>query len=98
MIQKSYYGSGNQCRVTFRYTPDREVSSVNLVSELDDWDQSARPLTRRKDGSYSVSIVMRPGSRYRFRYLIDGDQWENDDQADAYVQNDFGGTDSVVEV
>lgn len=98
MIQKSYYGRGNQCRVTFRYTPDTEVSTVNLVSEFDDWDESARPLIRRKDGSFSVSIVTRPGNRYRFRYLVDGERWVNDEQADDYVENAYGGTDGVIEV
>jgi len=33
-----------------------------------------------------------------FRYLVDGERWENDWAADAYVPNPFGGEDSVVEV
>lgn len=98
MIQKSYYSNDRQCRVTFRVSPDGPADSVHLVSEIDDWDTSARPLSRRKDGSFSASIALRPGNRYRFRYLIDGERWINDDQADDYVTNDYGGTDSVVEV
>jgi hypothetical protein len=34
----------------------------------------------------------------RFRYLLDGERWENDWTADAYVPNSFGSDDSVVEV
>lgn len=98
MIQKSYYRDGRQCRVTFRLSTEGQAETVHLVSELDDWDESARPLTRRKDGTFSTSIVMRPGNRYRFRYLIDGQHWVNDEQADDYVENAYGGTDSVVEV
>ena len=98
MIRKSYYNDGNACRVTFRFEPDSEtVSSVNLVSEVDDWDTVARPMTRRKDGSFSTSVTMRPG-RYRFRYLVDGQRWVNDHNADDFVDNGHGDVDGVVDV
>ena len=32
------------------------------------------------------------------RYLLDGQRWDNDWAADAYVRNDFGGDDSVVDL
>lgn len=98
MIQKTYYNEGRNCRVTFRVEPDRPAESVNLVGEFNDWDTSAKPLTRRKDGTFSTSIVLAPNRRYRFRYVIDGERWINDDQADDYVDNNHGETDSVVEV
>ena len=34
----------------------------------------------------------------RFRHLLDGDRWDNDWAADAYVRNDFAGGDSVVDL
>lgn len=30
------------------------------------------------------------GRAYQFRYLIDGEQWTNDNQADAHVYNRYG--------
>jgi hypothetical protein len=51
-----------------------------------------------KDGSFSVTISLKPGSSYRFRYLLDGERWENDWAADSYIPNDYGGEDSLVEV
>ena len=43
-------------------------------------------------------MVVRFGRRYRFRYLVDGERWQNDWQAHDYEPNEFGGDDSVVDV
>lgn len=98
MINKSYYNNGRTCRVTFRVCPDEQAESVNLVSSHDYWDTAARPMARRKDGCYSTSLVLPQGSRVQFRYLIDGNQWINDDQADEHVPNEHGESDSVIQV
>jgi 1,4-alpha-glucan branching enzyme len=98
MISKSYYNNGNTCRVTFRIQPDSDVQSVHLVSDLDNWDMSSRAMARRKDGSFSTSLVMKQGSRVQFRYLLDQRTWVNDDQADEFVDNTHGETDGVVRV
>ena len=55
-------------------------------------------MKRRKDGSFSSIVSLKPGQSYRFRYLLDGTRWENDGAADAYVPNEFGSDDSVVNV
>jgi hypothetical protein len=51
-----------------------------------------------KDGSYSVTVSLDPGQSYRFRYLLDGQRWENDWDADAYVANQYGTEDSLITV
>ena len=43
-----------------------------------------------------ASLSLKPESEYKFKYLIDGEKWENDYKADAYVPNVFGTKDSVV--
>jgi len=35
------------------------------------------------------------GRSYRYRYLLDGQRWEDDRQADRYVPNALGSTDSI---
>ena len=45
-----------------------------------------------------MTVDLDAGRAYRFRYLIDGQRWDNDWAADAYVPNDFGGDDSVVDL
>lgn len=98
MISKSFYNNGRTCRVTFRVCPDGPANSVNLVSSHDGWDLAARPMTRRKDGCYSTSIVLASGAEVHFRYLIDGEQWMNDEQADEFINNNHGETNGVVRV
>jgi hypothetical protein len=71
---------------------------VCLMGEFNDWSPDATPLKRRTNGDFSVSLDLETGRSYRFRYLIDGCNFENDWEADRYEPNPYGGQDSVVEV
>jgi len=53
---------------------------------------------RDAQGGFSVTVDLDAGRAYRFRYLLDGQRWDNDWAADAYQHNDFGGDDSVVDL
>ena len=48
------------------------------------------------EGVLECTLALVPGRSYRFRYFLGGERWENDWNADAYVDNEFGGADSVV--
>ena len=45
-----------------------------------------------------AEIEVASGRSYRFRYYLGEGRWENDWAADAYVDNEHGGSDSVVVV
>jgi hypothetical protein len=47
---------------------------------------------------WTTTVLLSPGSSYRYRFLIDGDRWENSWVADGYVANPFGSEDSVVKL
>jgi 1,4-alpha-glucan branching enzyme len=98
MIKKSYSKSGHTCRVTFRLPAEVNAETAGLAAEFNDWNAEANPMNRLKDGSFSLSLSLPTGQSYRFRYLLDGERWENDWQADAYVPNVYGSEDSVVEL
>lgn len=98
MVKKSYLKTGRYCRVTFDLTPGEEFSRVSLCGDFNEWDPEARPMKPRKDGRFSITLSLETGRSYRFRYLLDGEHWENDWAADAYVPNDFGTEDSLVKV
>ena len=98
MIKKAYSKNGRSCRVTFELPPQVRAETAYLCGEFNEWDKTAHPMKRRKDGSYTLTISLKPGQEYRFRYLLDGGRWENDWDADAYVPNVFGSEDSVVKV
>ncbi len=53
-------------------------------------------MKKLKDGSFSLTISLDAGQSYRFRYLLDNERWENDWDADAYVANQYGAEDSLL--
>ena len=98
MIKKSY-GKGNKtCRVTFELPAEIDATTAFLAGDFNDWSPDANPLTRRKDGRFSVTVSLPAAATYRYRFLIDGERWENDWQAEGYAHNDFGSEDSLVTV
>jgi 1,4-alpha-glucan branching enzyme len=98
MLKKSYTPRGDRCRVTFKLPADVNAQTAYLAGDFNDWDLQANPMKKLKDGSFSVTITLNAGERYRFRYWLDGERWENDWAADAYEPNPFGGEDSVVQI
>lgn len=97
MINKTFTPKRTICRVTFSLPGEWADKDVKLVGDFNDWDEEADSLEKKKD-KWEVTMRLKPENRYRFKYLIDGDKWENDDSADEYVPNDFGTEDSVVVV
>jgi 1,4-alpha-glucan branching enzyme len=97
-MKKSYTKTGRSCRVTFELPAQVDADTVALCGEFNEWDAAKHPMKRRKDGSFSITISLKPGNEYRFRYLVDGERWENDWDADKYVPNEFGTEDSVIVV
>ena len=72
--------------------------TASVVGEFNDWSADAHPMEPRDDGSFGTTIALPAGRSYQFRYLVDGERWENDWEADFYAPNNFGGDDSVVDL
>ena len=98
MFTKAYAKSGKTCRITFRIPKGSSASSASLCGSFNDWDPNSHPMKRLKDGSFSVSVSLKTGQAYQFRYFLDGSRWENDENADAFAANEFGTKNSVIEV
>ena len=98
MLRKTYSKAGRACRVTFELPGEVNAQTVSLCGEFNEWSASAHPMMCRKDGRFSTTISLQAGETYRFRYLLDGERWENDWEADAYAPNEFGTEDSIVNV
>lgn len=98
MLKKHYYKGGKTCRVWFYLPADVDAQDVNLVGDFNDWDKAAMPMKQKKDGTFYTAITLETGKDYQFRYLVNHQEWENDWDADAYVQNDLGTENSVVKV
>ncbi len=96
MIKKSYSKTGRHCRVTFKLPPGTDGKTAAVCGDFNNWDQNAKPMTRTSTGAFFITYSFPAGRTYRFRYLIDGHRWENDEAANGYVTNDYGSEDSVV--
>jgi hypothetical protein len=84
--------------VRFTLPADVHAGTVALCGEFNNWSAQDIRLERGGDGSWQATVALAPGRSYRYRYLLDGERWENAWQADRYVPNSYGSTDSVVVV
>lgn len=73
-----------------------DAESAYLVGDFNDWDEVSIPMTQFKNGKFKVTVELEPDQEYQFRYLVNGNQWHNDWDADRYVANPFSGDNSVV--
>ncbi|MEO7555176.1 MAG: isoamylase early set domain-containing protein [Acidimicrobiales bacterium] len=96
MLQKQQL-DGDTIVVSFRLPIDVVADKAFVVGDFNEWSTSSHAMSR-SDGAFEVSLPLQVGHAYRFRYLLDGERWENDWAADSYVPNDFGGDDSVIDL
>jgi len=88
----------DKARVTFTVDPRVGARTAAVCGEWNDWSADADVMRRDAEGGFSLTVGLDAGRAHRFRYLLDGQRWDNDWVADAYVRNDFGGDDSVVDL
>src|SRR3954469_17268848 len=90
-------GPDGSVHVTFQLPHPSDDDRAWLGGGFNDWSTDAHPM-EKVDGTFAATIPLQPGQSYRFRYLLEGDRWENDWEADAYLPNSYGGDDSVVDL
>ena len=73
-----------------------DAKSVSVVGDFNNWNISAHPMRKLKSGDYTVTLDLEPGREYQFRYFIDESKWDNDWNADKYIQSPFAGHDNSV--
>ena len=96
-ITKQFLKTKPVCKVTFTIA-EADAKKVSVVGEFNKWNAKLNPLKKLKNGNFKGTIDLETGKKYEFKYLVDGVH-KNDEKADAYVYNDFAGTDnSVIEL
>lgn len=95
MITKNFTPKRTVCKVTLSVPAEWAEKQVTVAGDFNDWNTTSTKL-EKKGKVWKAELRLKPQSTYRFKYLIDGERWENDDAADAYVANDFGTEDSVI--
>jgi 1,4-alpha-glucan branching enzyme len=97
MIHKLSSGDPDTMLVRFELPAAIWADSVHLVGDFNGWNQRSHPMKRdRSDGTWYIVLELERGREYQFRYLVNGSEWHNDWNADRYVTNPYGGTNSVV--
>lgn len=87
---------GGQRKVVFSLPHDDSIQSACVVGDFNDWDGGRHPMKRRGSGPWRTSLVLDPGE-HQFRYLVNGDEWRNDEDADR-CGNPYGGENSLAKV
>ena len=97
-LKKVYSADGKKCKVTFivEKAAAQEVATVSLAGDFNSWSSTETSLKKAKDGSFSVTVELDAGKEYQYRYLLDGNRWENDWKADKYIPAPFSNTDNSV--
>ncbi|MGB0840117.1 MAG: isoamylase early set domain-containing protein [Chitinophagales bacterium] len=98
-LKKKFLKSKPVCKVTFRLAKAaaQEASTVALVGDFNDWNlEQPIALKALKSGDFKTVLDLETGKNYEYRYLLDGEKWENDWDADQYVPSPYGVDNSVV--
>ena len=97
-IKKEYLKTKNICKVTFRLPKNAapNAKSASIVGDFNEWNIHSNRMRKLKNGDFTIALELEPGNEYQFRYLIDEIKWENDWNADKYVESPFAGSDNSV--
>ncbi len=97
MIYKEELPGTDNVRVTFELPSSMWAERVNLVGDFNGWATDKDEMRQsRNNGNWRISLVLPKGREYQFRYLVNGQDWQNDWHADKYTENKFGTDNSVV--
>lgn len=99
-LEKKYLKSKPVCKVKF-VAPEPLVGSaksIYLAGDFNSWNYEETQLRKQKDGRYTATLELQPGNEYQYRFVLDGEQWENDFAADKYVPSNVCNAENSVVV
>lgn len=69
---------------------------VSVVGTFNGWDPEAHRLQGPDpEGVWSLGLLLPPG-RYRYMFVVNGDRWVTDPEAQAYEEDGFGGRNALL--
>jgi 1,4-alpha-glucan branching enzyme len=93
MLKKRFFKTKDECEVAFELDLE-DAKRVDLLCDSNGWEPIA--MKKAKNGSFRARIRLPKEEGFQFRYLVDGNAWLNDDDADDYRYNEFGGRNCVI--
>ena len=80
--------------VTFTYQPlTGGKHQVYLAGDFNNWEEN-KTIMEESDGIYEITLLLRSG-KYSYKFIVDG-KWVNDDNAQEFVDDGYGGQNSIV--
>ncbi len=79
--------------VLFEYF-DPSSKIVALVGDFNQWNPSIRPMKRDGGGLWKVKVLLAPGS-YQYKFVVNGDRWEEDPLNLHRIMNEHGTYNSI---
>ena len=67
----------DRASVTFTVDPRAGARTAAVCGEWNEWSADADVMHRDAEGGFSVTVDLDAGRAYRFRYLLDGQRWDN---------------------
>ena len=97
-LKKTFSSDKTKCTVTFSINAAAAAGAEKafLVGEFNDWSETATPMKKGADGSFSVKRQFEVNKEHQFRYLLDGKTWINDWKADKYIRSELVNDDNSV--
>lgn len=99
-LEKKYLKSKPICKVKF-IAPDpiaKNAETVFLAGDFNNWQFGTTKLRKQKNGTYATTLDLETGLEYQYRYVVNGERWENDYAADKYVPSNICGVENSVVV
>jgi 1,4-alpha-glucan branching enzyme len=82
--------------VVFEYF-DPSAKIVTVVGDFNQWNPLARPLKRNVGGLWKVTVRLAPGT-YQYKFVVNGQRWEDDPLNVHRVPNEHGTFNSIRKV
>ena len=74
-----------------------DAHSVSVVGEFNDWQPVSHPLRQRDGETWQITLQLPPGT-YQYKFVIDGTRWEDDADNPKRMTNEYGTSNSILEV
>ncbi|MBN1826991.1 MAG: isoamylase early set domain-containing protein [Candidatus Eisenbacteria bacterium] len=96
LLAAGLFSTVGATKVTFRFRPPEDARSVTVAGSFNDWSTTANPLFDPEgDGVYEVQLEIAPGE-HPYKYVVDGNRWITDLAAPKFVDDGYGGQNSVL--
>ena len=74
-----------------------DAKTVSVVGEFNDWNVERHPLQQKDSETWHITLQLPPGT-YQYKFVIDGTRWEDDADNPKRIVNEFGTSNSILEV